>query len=83
MLGGLTDAWDDSAGLIVLTSDHGNMEDLSTRGHTMNPVPALLIGAESHRRRMAASLRSLPDIAPAIMRAIAGSLVQAYHQSYM
>ncbi len=77
MLGGLTDAWDDSAGLIVLTSDHGNMEDLSTRGHTMNPVPALIIGAEEHRRRMAAALHSLPDIAPAIMRAIAGSLVQA------
>ncbi len=72
MLGGLTDAWDDDAGLIVLTSDHGNMEDLSTRGHTVNPVPALLIGAQEQRRRMASSLRSLPDVAPGIMRVIAG-----------
>ena len=25
--------------LLVLTSDHGNIEDLSTRTHTLNPVP--------------------------------------------
>lgn len=72
MLGGLAAAWDDDAGLILLTSDHGNMEDLSTRGHTTNPVPALLIGAPEHRRRMAAALHSLPDVAPAIVRALAG-----------
>ncbi len=41
MLGGLLAAWDDRAGLVLLTSDHGNMEDLGTRGHTMHPVPAL------------------------------------------
>ena len=44
MLGGLLAAWDDEKGLILLTSDHGNMEDLSTRRHTMNPVPALIVG---------------------------------------
>lgn len=70
MLGGLTGAWNDAEGLIVVTSDHGNMEDLSTRGHTMNPVPALLIGAPEARGRMLASLRSLPDVAPAIMRVL-------------
>ena len=32
VLGGLVSAWDDAAGLILLTSDHGNLEDLSTRG---------------------------------------------------
>ncbi|EGW37312.1 alkaline phosphatase family protein [Desulfosporosinus sp. OT] len=25
----------------ILTSDHGNIEDFSVKGHTMNPVPAL------------------------------------------
>jgi len=29
----------------VLTSDHGNIEDLSTKSHTRNPVPLLLAGA--------------------------------------
>ncbi|MGQ9841061.1 MAG: alkaline phosphatase family protein [Anaerolineae bacterium] len=70
MLGGLLAAWDDRTGLILITSDHGNLEDLSTRGHTTNPVPAILIGAPAARRRMAAALHSLPDIAPAIMRAL-------------
>lgn len=68
MLGGLLAAWDDAEGLILITSDHGNLEDLSTRGHTANPVPALLIGAPARRRSMAASLHNLADIAPAIIR---------------
>ena len=25
----------------ILTSDHGNVEDFSVKGHTTNPVPAL------------------------------------------
>ena len=29
---------------IILTSDHGNMEDLSTGQHTRNPVPLLVMG---------------------------------------
>jgi len=49
VLGGLLEAWNDREGLILLTSDHGNLEDLSTRRHTYNPVPALLIGASELR----------------------------------
>ncbi len=71
MLGGLLAAWDDKEGLLLITSDHGNLEDLGTRGHTTNPAPALLIGAPTHRRKMAATLRSLPDVAPGIMRLLA------------
>jgi 2,3-bisphosphoglycerate-independent phosphoglycerate mutase len=26
-------------GLLIVTSDHGNIEDLSVRTHTLNPVP--------------------------------------------
>lgn len=44
VLGGLLSVWKDEDGLIILTSDHGNLEDMSTRRHTKNPVPALLIG---------------------------------------
>jgi hypothetical protein len=68
VLGGLTDAWDDAEGVILLTSDHGNMEDMSMRGHTLNPAPALLIGGMEPRRQMAATLHDLTDVAPAIMR---------------
>jgi len=49
VLGGLVEAWDDNEGLILITSDHGNLEDVSTRRHTRNPVPALLIGAPIYR----------------------------------
>jgi len=68
VLGGLLAAWDDQQGLVLLTSDHGNMEDLSTRRHTDNPVPALLIGSPELRSRFTADLHSLVDIAPAILQ---------------
>jgi 2,3-bisphosphoglycerate-independent phosphoglycerate mutase len=68
VLAGLLPAWDDEAGLVLVTSDHGNIEDLSMRGHTTNPVPALLIGARAHRRAFARSLHDLTDIVPAILR---------------
>lgn len=51
VLKGLLDAWPDEQGLVLLTSDHGNLEDLSTRHHTLNAVPGLLIGAPHLRRR--------------------------------
>ncbi len=70
MLGGLLDAWNDDEGLILITSDHGNMEDLSTRGHTMNPVPAVIVGEERCGRKVAESLRTLADVAPALMRVL-------------
>jgi 2,3-bisphosphoglycerate-independent phosphoglycerate mutase len=68
VLGGLLAAWDDEAGIILITSDHGNLEDLSVRGHTTNPVPALVIGAPALRRRFTAGLRDLADVAPSILR---------------
>ena len=68
VLGGLLAAWDDEAGIILITSDHGNLEDLSVRGHTTHPVPALVIGAQELRRRFTAGLRDLTDVTPSILR---------------
>lgn len=73
VLDGLVDGWDDREGLIVLTSDHGNLEDLSTRRHTFNPVPCLLIGSLAARRDFGAGLRDLTGVAPAILRTIGAS----------
>jgi hypothetical protein len=70
VLAGLLQEWDDHRGLILITSDHGNMEDLSTRRHTANLVPALVIGSEDHRRLFSAGLRDLTGIAPAILKSI-------------
>jgi 2,3-bisphosphoglycerate-independent phosphoglycerate mutase len=44
LLGGLLCSVDQSNVLTVLTSDHGNLEDLTTKTHTRNPVPLLLTG---------------------------------------
>ena len=65
-LAGLLDAWDDSEGLIVLTSDHGNFEDLGQRGHTRNPVPTLVIGAARHR--FLDGLKDLTGFTPGLLR---------------
>jgi hypothetical protein len=66
VLKGLLQTWRDKDGLILLTSDHGNMEDLSTRKHTDAKVPLLLIGDLEVRRKFQANLQDLTDIAPAI-----------------
>lgn len=52
--------------LVLLTSDHGNLEDLSTTRHTTNPVPTLLWGRGA--AEAAQGIVSLADIAPAILR---------------
>jgi 2,3-bisphosphoglycerate-independent phosphoglycerate mutase len=52
--------------LVVLTSDHGNLEDLSTSRHTLNLVPTLLWGAGAETT--AARIESIADLAPAILR---------------
>ncbi len=70
VLGGLLEAWDDTQGLILITSDHGNMEDLSTRRHTSARVPGLLIGSTRARASFASDLKDLSNISPAILRAL-------------
>ena len=66
VLKGLLEAWQDEDDLIVLTSDHGNMEDLSTRRHTDAKVPLLVIGDLRARQEFFSGIRALTDIAPAI-----------------
>lgn len=73
VLEGLLETWDDNTGLILIASDHGNLEDLSTRRHTTNPVPALVIGAPNLRQRFTKRLRDLTDIAPAIFTLCCGT----------
>lgn len=75
VLGGLLGDWDMEQDLILITSDHGNLEDLSTRRHTYNPVPCLLIGSAPARQRILAEVHHLPKdltcLAPAIIKCLA------------
>jgi 2,3-bisphosphoglycerate-independent phosphoglycerate mutase len=57
----------DAQNSLVLCSDHGNFEDCTTRAHTENPVPLIVMGpAASH---FAAATR-ITDVAPAILAAL-------------
>ena len=53
---------------VVLTSDHGNIEDLSSRNHTLNQVPTLVWG--EHRDTIARRVSTLADITPAIVEVL-------------
>ncbi|MFQ5847155.1 MAG: hypothetical protein ACE5IQ_05700 [Candidatus Methylomirabilales bacterium] len=56
---------DRSRHLLVLASDHGNVEDLSTGSHTWNRVPTMIWGRGSDR--LARRIHALTDIAPALL----------------
>jgi hypothetical protein len=69
LLRGVLDEFDPRAALLMLTSDHGNVEAWKARGHTLNPVPTILIGAG--REKIAGEIRSLTDITPAVLKVTA------------
>lgn len=52
--------------LLILTSDHGNIEEMGVRGHTRNPVPLIAVGPGADEIK--ANAASLTDIAPRITR---------------
>ncbi len=66
LLGGLLEDIDLSESLLVLTSDHGNIEDLSTKTHTRNPVPCLAVGKK--HKEFLDGIKNLTHITPAILR---------------
>jgi 2,3-bisphosphoglycerate-independent phosphoglycerate mutase len=68
VLEGLVEAWGIDKDLILVTSDHGNMEDLSTRRHTNAKVPGLVIGRK--HKAFAQGLTDLTGIAPRIRQNI-------------
>jgi len=61
---GLLDALNPAQDLLLVTSDHGNLEDLSTKVHTSNPVATLAYGKNAER--VLSHIHSLPDIVPQI-----------------
>jgi hypothetical protein len=65
-LGGFLRSADPSRTISMIISDHGNVEDLSTKGHTRNPVPFIVMGRGIPRAL--AKVRNLGHITPAIVR---------------
>ena len=50
---------------IIITSDHGNIEDLSIKTHTKNNVPTIIIG--DHSSNLKNNIKYITDITPAII----------------
>jgi 2,3-bisphosphoglycerate-independent phosphoglycerate mutase len=52
-------------GLLLMTSDHGNIEDVTVRTHTPNPVPLYVSQPELFR-----SVKKIEQLSPAILRVL-------------
>lgn len=68
VIGSLIDHWPAADGLLLITSDHGNIEEKNHRFHTLNPVPTILCGPQ--HAELAAQLANLADIAPTVLKAL-------------
>jgi 2,3-bisphosphoglycerate-independent phosphoglycerate mutase len=64
-LSGFLELFNPSNTLLIISSDHGNIEDLSTKSHTRNRVPCVLAG--KYRHKLVRRIRTLTHITPAIM----------------
>ncbi len=65
LVGRLLSRLDPEEDTLVLSSDHGNLEDNTTRLHTHNPVPLLVWGSRS--RELRSSIDSIADVTPALL----------------
>lgn len=66
---GLLEEWRNADGLVLITSDHGNIEDIRARGHTTNPVPTVVFGDSA--QDFADGLTDLTHIGPKIVEYLA------------
>ncbi|MDW7674791.1 MAG: alkaline phosphatase family protein, partial [Bacillota bacterium] len=68
LIAGIINSIDLTNTVVIITSDHGNIEDISHNHHTENPVPTLIISEaeEAH----AIPVFSLEDITPLILELV-------------
>lgn len=55
---------------LVISSDHGNIEDLSSKKHTLNPVPLLVVGPDANAF---SSITDITGITPRLLTLTAAS----------
>ena len=64
-LSGILASFDFEKDVLIFISDHGNIEDLSTKSHTRNPVPLIVVGAQ--RSFFTERVKKLTDITPVMV----------------
>ena len=74
LLAGVLETTDLSTMLVMLTSDHGNIEDGRVDTHTRNPIPTLLVG--HGRRDVGERITALTDITPALVGWLAEAIAR-------
>jgi len=65
LAGALLGSLDKKQDTLILTSDHGNLEDHALRGHSRNPVPLIAWGR--HGDFLRGKIRSLSDVTPSLL----------------
>jgi hypothetical protein len=66
---GIVERMDHQSTTLLITSDHGNLEDLSTKSHTRNPVPLILTGSQKGRGSTAKRLTDVPGLITSLLHA--------------
>jgi hypothetical protein len=67
-LTGFLDAMNPEIDTLIVTSDHGNLEDLSSSTHTVNSVPTMIAG--KWRKELEGKIHHLADIPPSIYQVL-------------
>lgn len=65
LVGSLISRLDPKRDTLVLTSDHGNLEEFHLRGHSRSPVPFLAWG--KHGEFLRAKINNLSEVTPALL----------------
>jgi len=55
----------------LISSDHGNMEDVSVRTHTRNPVPTIIWGKDKEQFQQ--GIEKITDITPSLLSALSSA----------
>ena len=66
LLEGIVSRFDFQNNLFFMTSDHGNLEDLSTKTHTRNPVPLFAYG--KHHAEFTSRVKNLTHVVPSLLQ---------------
>lgn len=64
-LGEVISLIDLSSDIIIIVSDHGNIEDISVRTHTMNRVPVIIMGNTPEKANT--DVKDLTDVMPMVI----------------
>ncbi len=64
-IAGILEKFDYDKDIILMISDHGNIEDLSVKTHTKNPVPLIVIGKK--HLFFSSRIKNLTHVTPAVI----------------